>query len=78
MKMNGRGIGPKRILEGIDAAERAGLVPIKINSVVQKGTNDEGIIQLARYFKDKGHSVRFIEYMDVGNLNGWQLEQISR
>ena len=76
MKMNGRNIGPKRILEGINAAERVGLVPIKINSVVQKGTNDEGIVRLARYFKDKGHTVRFIEYMDVGNLNGWQLEQV--
>ena len=74
--MNGRGIGTKKVLDGIEAAERAGLTPIKINSVVQRGVNDHAIVDLARYFKERGHIVRFIEYMDVGNLNGWQLDQV--
>ena len=74
--MNGRGFSTSRVLEGIDAAERVGLRPIKINSVVQRGVNDHTLVELARYFKDRGHIVRFIEYMDVGNRNGWKLEQV--
>ena len=74
--MNGRGFGTQRVLMGIDAAEQAGLRPIKINSVVQRGVNDHTIVDLARYFKDRGHIVRFIEYMDVGNLNGWKLDHV--
>ena len=74
--MNGRGFGTGRVLEGIEAAERAGLSPIKINAVVQRGVNDHTIVELARYFKDRGHIVRFIEYMDVGNLNGWKLDHV--
>ena len=74
--MNGRGFSTSKVLEGIDAAERAGLRPIKINSVVQRGVNDHTLVELARYFKDRGHIVRFIEYMDVGNRNGWKLEQV--
>ena len=74
--MNGRGFGAQKVLEGIEAAERAGLRPIKINSVVQKGVNDHTVVDLARYFKERGHIVRFIEYMDVGNLNGWKLDEV--
>ena len=74
--MNGRGFGTERVLEGIKAAERVGLRPIKINSVVQKGVNDHTIVDLARYFKERGHIVRFIEYMDVGTLNGWEMDQV--
>ena len=74
--MNGRGFGTARVLEGIEAAERAGLSPIKINAVVQRGVNDHTIVELARYFKERGHIVRFIEYMDVGNLNGWKLDHV--
>ena len=74
--MNGRGFGTERVLEGIEAAERVGLHPIKINSVVQKGVNDHTIVDLARYFKERGHIVRFIEYMDVGTLNGWKMDQV--
>ena len=75
-RMNGRGFGTERVLLGIDTAERAGLRPIKINSVVQRGVNDHTIVDLARYFKERGHIVRFIEYMDVGNLNGWKLDHV--
>ena len=75
-QMNGRGFGPQRVLEGIEAAEKAGLAPIKINAVVQKGVNDHTIVDLARHFKGSGHTVRFIEYMDVGTLNGWRLDDV--
>jgi cyclic pyranopterin phosphate synthase len=75
-QMNGRGFGTQRVLEGIEAAEAAGLHPIKINSVVQRGVNDHTIVDLARYFKERGHIVRFIEYMDVGNINGWKLDEV--
>jgi cyclic pyranopterin phosphate synthase len=75
-RMNGGRSGVKRVLDGIEAAERAGLIPIKINAVVQRGVNDHTIVDLARYFKDRGHIVRFIEYMDVGNLNGWRMDDV--
>ena len=75
-RMNGRGFSTDRVLQGIDAAGRAGLSPIKINAVVQRGVNDHTLVDLARYFKDRGHIVRFIEYMDVGNRNGWRLDHV--
>ena len=75
-RMNGRGFGTDKVLEGIAAAEEAGFSPIKINSVVQRGVNDHTIVDLAAYFKERGHIVRFIEYMDVGNLNGWKLDHV--
>ena len=74
--MNGRGFGTERVLEGIETAEQVGLSPIKINSVVQRGVNDHTIVELARFAKERGYIARFIEYMDVGNLNGWKLDQV--
>ena len=74
--MNGRGFGPDRVLEGITAASTAGLHPIKINTVIKRGVNDQGVVAMARHFQGSGHIVRFIEYMDVGNLNGWRRDHV--
>jgi cyclic pyranopterin phosphate synthase len=66
-----------RVLEGIDAALAAGLAPVKVNMVVKRGLNDQDIVPMARYFRDKpGTILRFIEFMDVGNTNGWRLEDV--
>jgi len=64
-----------RVLEGIDAAAAAGL-PVKVNAVVKRGVNDEGIVALAERFRGTGHTLRFIEYMDVGHTNGWRLDDV--
>ena len=74
--MNGRGFTPQRVLEGIEAASALGLRPVKINAVVQRGVNDQSVVDMVRYFKGTGHIIRFIEYMDVGNLNGWERGQV--
>lgn len=74
--MNGRGFGVDATLEGIAAAERVGLSPIKLNCVVVRGVNDHTIVDLARRYRGTGHTVRFIEYMDVGNLNQWQVDEV--
>ncbi|MCA0987715.1 GTP 3',8-cyclase MoaA [Guptibacillus algicola] len=74
-KMNGRGTKIKPVLDGIQAAKDAGL-QVKINMVVQKGVNDHEIIPMAEYFRHTGHIVRFIEYMDVGNSNGWKFDHV--
>ncbi len=69
------------VLEGIEAAADAGLGPVKINTVVQRGVNDQTVVETARYFKSlraKGqrHIVRFIEFMDVGTTNGWKMDEV--
>jgi cyclic pyranopterin phosphate synthase len=64
-----------KVLEGIDAAAAAGL-PVKVNCVVKRGTNEEQLVPLARHFKGSGHTLRFIEYMDVGHTNGWRLDDV--
>ena len=74
--MNGRGLELSRVLEGIEAAERAGLSPIKLNCVVQRGVNDHTLVELVRRFRGTRHVVRFIEFMDVGTLNGWDLARV--
>ncbi|HRP97412.1 MAG TPA: GTP 3',8-cyclase MoaA [Rhodocyclaceae bacterium] len=64
------------VLKGIDAADAAGLGPIKINMVVKRGVNDHGILDMARHFRGSGHIVRFIEFMDVGSSNGWKMDEV--
>ncbi|MDQ4130620.1 MAG: GTP 3',8-cyclase MoaA, partial [Actinomycetota bacterium] len=64
------------VLDGIAAAHEAGFAPIKINTVVKRGLNDAGIVELARFGREGGHVVRFIEYMDVGTTNGWRLDDV--
>jgi cyclic pyranopterin phosphate synthase len=76
LRMNGGKLEVQRVLEGIAAAEAAGLAPLKLNCVVQRGVNDHTIVALARHFRGTGHVVRFIEYMDVGTRNGWELGQV--
>jgi GTP 3',8-cyclase len=65
----------QRVLEGIEAADAAGL-PVKVNAVVKRGANDGDILALAEHFRGSGHVLRFIEYMDVGSTNGWRLEDV--
>jgi len=75
-RMNDVDFPVSQVLEGIDAAAAAGLGPIKINAVVQKGVNDHTVAETARYFQGSGHIVRFIEFMDVGSTNGWKLDEV--
>lgn len=75
-RLNGLGHSVDRVLEGIRAADEAGLTPIKVNCVVMRGVNDHTIVDLARWCKERGYIARFIEYMDVGNLNGWDESQV--
>ena len=65
-----------KVLAWIDACADAGLGPVKINAVVKRGVNEDSILPMARYFKETGHIVRFIEYMDVGATNGWRLDDV--
>ncbi|MQG76067.1 MAG: GTP 3',8-cyclase MoaA [SAR202 cluster bacterium] len=75
-QLNGRDFGVDSVLQGIQSAADVGLTPIKINSVVMKGVNDHTVADLARWCKESGYIARFIEYMDVGNLNDWQSDQV--
>jgi len=70
-RMSGGRSSPAVVLAAIDAAIAAGLSPVKVNCVVQRGVNDEGVVDLAAHFRGTGVIVRFIEYMDVGTLNRW-------
>ncbi|MFC7370974.1 GTP 3',8-cyclase MoaA [Fictibacillus iocasae] len=74
-RINGRGVSVKKVLQGMEAAEKAGL-GVKVNMVVQKGLNDGDILEMARFFKGSGRILRFIEFMDVGNSNGWKMDQV--
>ena len=73
--MNDVDFSVSRVLDGIEAAAAAGL-PVKVNAVVKRGLNDDGIVAMARYFREQGHTLRFIEYMDVGATNGWRLDDV--
>jgi cyclic pyranopterin phosphate synthase len=75
-RMNGNRAGVQDVLDGIFAAVRAGLAPIKINTVVHRGVNDQSVVDLVRFCKAHGFTIRFIEYMDVGTLNGWRLDHV--
>ena len=65
-----------RVLEGVEAARAAGFAPLKLNCVLQRGVNDDEVLNLAAYAREQGHTLRFIEFMDVGTTNGWQLNSV--
>ena len=75
-RMSGGFGGVNEVLAGIEAAQRAGLEPIKINAVVQRGVNDHTVLDLVERFRGTGVIVRFIEYMDVGNRNHWEADRV--
>jgi cyclic pyranopterin phosphate synthase len=75
-KMNDADFPVEQVLEGIGVAADVGLGPIKINAVIQRGVNEHAVVDLARHFRETGHIVRFIEYMDVGTTNGWRLDDV--
>ena len=66
----------QKVLEGMDVAAQAGLTPIKVNMVVKRGLNESSILPMARFFREKGYILRFIEYMDVGHTNGWRMDDV--
>ena len=65
-----------RVLEGIAVAEQAGLAPIKVNMVVRRGLNEDSVVPMARFARERGYTLRFIEYMDVGHTNGWVMDEV--
>jgi cyclic pyranopterin phosphate synthase len=74
--MNDVEFSVQRVLDWIEASAESGLSPVKVNMVVKRGLNDQSVLPMARYFKDNGHILRFIEYMDVGHTNGWRLDDV--
>ncbi len=66
----------EKVIEGMDAAAAVGLGPIKVNMVVKRGVNEDSILPMARFFREKGYILRFIEYMDVGHSNGWHMDEV--
>jgi cyclic pyranopterin phosphate synthase len=76
MAMNDVGVPVREVLDAIEAAAGAGLRPIKIDMVVKRGVNEDSILPMARYFRGTGHILRFIEFMDVGNTNGWRMDDV--
>lgn len=75
-RMSDSQVAVRTVLDGIDEAARVGLAPVKVNMVVRKGMNDEQIVPMAEHFRNSGHILRFIEYMDVGSTNGWNLAEV--
>ena len=75
-RMNDADFAPSSVLEGIEAAQASGLSPLKVNMVVKRGTNEGEILPMARHFKGSGVVLRFIEYMDVGTSNGWNMTEV--
>jgi cyclic pyranopterin phosphate synthase len=74
--MNDVNFPVEKVLEGMDAAADVGLGPIKVNMVVKRGINESSILPMARFFREKGYILRFIEYMDVGHTNGWRMNEV--
>ena len=74
--MNDVGVPLGRVLDGIAAAVDAGIWPVKLNTVVKRGLNDDGLVELAQFAREHGLIARFIEYMDVGTTNGWRLDDV--
>lgn len=66
----------QKVVDGMDAAASVGLQPIKVNMVVKRGLNESSILPMARFFREKGYILRFIEYMDVGHTNGWRMDDV--
>ena len=75
-RMNDVGFPVQTVLDGIAAAAAAGLTPIKVNMVVRRGINESDVVPMARFFRERGHIMRFIEYMDVGHTNGWRMDDV--
>lgn len=75
-KINGNRSSVERVVKGIHAAQAAGFDPIKINAVVQRGVNDDHIVDMARFCRENGLILRLIEYMDVGTMNGWRMDHV--
>lgn len=75
-QMNGKRASVAKVLEGIQSAKDVGFEKTKINCVVQRGVNEHTIVDMARWAREEGHIVRFIEYMDVGTMNGWKLDEV--
>jgi cyclic pyranopterin phosphate synthase len=75
-KMNDVDFPVQKVLDAMDVAAQVGLGPIKVNMVVKRSLNDSSILPMARYFKEKGYILRFIEYMDVGHSNGWRMDDV--
>ncbi len=69
-------ITPETVLDGMDVAQRAGLGPIKVNMVVKRGMNEQDVVPMAAQFRHSGHTLRYIEFMDVGNSNGWRRDEV--
>ena len=74
--MNGVDFPVARVLDGVDAALEAGLTPVKVNMVVRRGVNEASVVPMARWARETGVTLRFIEYMDVGHSNGWRLDEV--
>lgn len=76
MHMNDVEFSVSRVMEGIKSAEQVGLTPIKVNMVVKRGVNEHSILPMAEAFRGTGHTLRYIEYMDVGSTNGWRMRDV--
>ncbi|GAB4575187.1 MAG: GTP 3',8-cyclase MoaA [Anaerolineae bacterium] len=75
-QLNGNRSDVSQVLAGLSAAREAGLAPIKVNAVVKRGVNDDGILELAAFCREQGYTLRFIEFMDAGSSNGWRYEHV--